>query len=351
MHDDLVQWGGAERVLLGISEIFPEAPIYTSVFDKTNLTLFSKFQRKKIVTSFMQKIPGWKTLYKSLLPLYPIAFEQFDFSNFDLVISQTTRFAKAIITKSETLHICYCHTPPRFLWRYVPDKNPSVLSPYLSFLRVFDRVISSRVDYFISGSVNAQKRIKAAYKKKSYLCRPFVEDIFFQEEKDFDGGYFLIVSRLNKYKKIGLAIDVFNDLKIRLKIVGSGSEINALREKALPNVEIYEDLSDDALVNLYAGCIALVIPGDEDFGITALESQAMGKPVIAFSESGGKEVVVDSITGVLFTRQDKISMKEAILKFSNMKFNKAEIVEQAEKFSKKRFLGELQNIINGIIKE
>src|SRR5438034_601935 len=126
VHDDLVQWGGAERILLGISEIFPDAPIYTSVIDSDNFLIVSQFKDKKIITSFMQKIPGWKYLYKQLLFLYPIAFEQFDFSEFDLVISQTTRFAKSIITKPETLHICYIHTPPRFLWNFSGEESPFI---------------------------------------------------------------------------------------------------------------------------------------------------------------------------------------------------------------------------------
>ncbi len=349
VHDDLVQWGGAERVLLGISEIFKDAPIYTSVFDETNPILISKFGTKKIITSFMQKIPEWKFLYKSLLPLYPMAFEQFDFSNFDLVISQTTRFAKAIITKPQTLHICYCHTPPRFLWKYSLDENPSIIAPYLSFLRVFDQIIDSRVDYFIAGSANAQKRIGSVYKRKSYLCRPFVDDIFFQEKMSFDGRYFLIVSRLNKYKKIDLAVDVFNGLRFKLKIVGSGPEISKLRGRALSNIEIYENLSDDMLVNLYAGCIALIIPGDEDFGITALESQAMGKPVVAFRESGSKEVIIDKITGILFNTISKEALTEAVRRACDMKFDAKEIKTHARNFTKKVFLNEFQNIIKGII--
>src|SRR3989338_5416297 len=152
VHDDLVQWGGAERVLEGLTEIFPNAPIYTSVFNRENNELNKRFGKREIFTSFLQKIPGWRCLYKAMLPLYPIAFEQFDFTNFDLVISQTTRFAKSIITKPGTTHICYCHTPPRFLWNFNGERVPALLSPYLNFLRRFDCVASKRVDIWVAGS-------------------------------------------------------------------------------------------------------------------------------------------------------------------------------------------------------
>src|SRR3989338_5581154 len=163
VHDDLVQWGGAERVLLGISEIYPDAPIYTSVFDRTNSTLLQNFGTKKIIASFLQNIPGWKSLYKTLLPLYPLAFEQFDFSDFDLVISHTTRFAKSIITKPKTKHVCFCHTPPRFLWHFSGLGNMGLGEILMTKLRIYDQVTARRVDYFIAGSENARKRIKKVY--------------------------------------------------------------------------------------------------------------------------------------------------------------------------------------------
>src|SRR3989344_6913921 len=160
VHDDLVQWGGAEKILLGICELFPDAPIYTAVINFDNDLIKENFKDKKIVTSFMQKIPFWKSLYKSLLPIYPIAFEQFNFNKFDLVISHTTRFAKCIITKPETLHVSYCHTPPRFLWHFSGITNYGIGELLMSKLRVYDQIASSRVDQFIAGSENAKKRIK-----------------------------------------------------------------------------------------------------------------------------------------------------------------------------------------------
>ena len=164
VHDDLVQWGGAERVLETLSEIFPEAPIYTSVYDENNEILKKKFGSMNIVTSFIQQIPGWRNFYKPSVFLHPIAFEQFDFSEFDIVISQTTRFAKSIITKPETKHICYCHTPPRFLWGFSGERKLN----FLGFLRNFDKISGKRVDIWVAGSKNAQNRIKEVYASQRY---------------------------------------------------------------------------------------------------------------------------------------------------------------------------------------
>lgn len=337
VHDDLVQWGGAERVLFAISEIYPEASIYTSVLDDKNSNLKKYFGDKKIITSFMQKIPGWRSLYKGLLPLYPIAFEQFDFSDFDLVISSTTRFAKSIITKPGTKHICYCHTPPRFLWNFSRVTTPKIFNSYLSFLRNYDLVSAKRVDNFIAGSKNAAERIENVYQTKALICLPFVDNKFFTDDKAFDGDYFLIISRLNKYKDTEIAIRAFNKNKKSLKIVGVGPEFNNLRKMAGDNIEFLGDVSEDILLLLIQGCKALIITGEEDFGLTSLEAQACGKPVIAYGEGGSKETVKDKITGILFKDQTEESLSYAIDKFSGIKLAKSESVNNAKRFTKDLF--------------
>ena len=166
VHDDLMQWGGAERVLEGICQIYPDAPIFTALYDANHPILYRKFSNKKVVTSSLQKIPGWKGMYRYFLPLYPLAFEQFNFDGFDMVISQTTKFAKFIITKPDTKHICYCHTPPRFLWYFSDSSRFGKLELFLTYQRIFSQIAVSRVDCFISGSVNTQRRIKKVYKKQ-----------------------------------------------------------------------------------------------------------------------------------------------------------------------------------------
>ncbi len=344
VHDDLVQWGGAERVFLNLCEFFPSADIYTSVVDNKNFLIKEKLGDRKVFTSFLQKIPGWRFFYKALLPLYPLAFEQFDFSGYDLVVSHTTRFAKVVITKPETIHICYCHTPPRFLWNFSGENVSYFLSPYLKILRNFDRVASKRVDYWVAGSKNAQNRIKEVYGVDSIICYPPVDDIFFQSEKSFDGDYYLIISRLTSYKKVDVAVKLFNRLNKRLVVVGAGPQANILRASANSNIEFYENISNDLLINLISGSKALIVLAEEDFGLTPIEAQAMGKPVIAYKKGGSLETVIDNKTGLFFTEQNEKSLEGAIEQFDKMVFKKEDLVENAKKFNKDRFKKDILTI-------
>ncbi len=272
VHDDMVQWGGAERMLLAISELFPEAPIYTSVFDKENKLLKKHFAGKKIITSFIQKIPGWRKFYRELFFLYPLAFENFDFSEYDLVISQTTRFAKSVITKPGTKHICYCHTPPRFLWGYSGEKIPKILDPILSLLRIYDVISAKRVNQFLAGSKNAQRRIKKVYHEESEVLYPFVDLERFKGLDIKDGDYYLLISRLNAYKRVDLAVDVFNANGKKLKIIGTGPLYNDLKSKAHSNILFLGNVSEEELLQELAGSKALLVLAEEDFGLTPLEA-------------------------------------------------------------------------------
>ncbi len=318
VHDDLVQWGGAERVLLAISEIYPDAPIFTSVYDKEN-SFLSPFASKKITTSFLQQIPGWRKLYKTLLPFYPFAFEQFDFSGFDLVISHTTRFAKSIITKPQTMHICYCHTPPRFLWHFSGKKNYGLGEILMSKLRLYDHISAHRVDFFLAGSENAKKRIKKVYGADSKVVYPFTDPERFKGVESFDGGYFVVVGRPNYYKRFDLAINVCKNLKVPLKII-DGS------------------FSDPLVVRILAGCRALIIPGIEDFGLISLEAQALGKPVVAYKQGGALETVISGKTGVFFDEQTEDCLEDAFKKLGSRNFNSDDCRQNAEKFSKENFI-------------
>lgn len=327
VHDDLVQWGGAERVLLGLSEIFPDAPIFTSVFDKTNKTLSRNFSSKKVVTSFLQQVPGWKKLYKAMLPFYPIAFEQFNFDGYNLVISNTTRFAKSIITKPETKHICYCHTAPRFLWHLSGEKSYGILETLLTKLRLYDQVSSRRVDYFIAGSNNAAQRIKKFYRYDSKVIYPFIDFQRFREVEPFDGGYFVTIGRPNKYKKFDLVKDVCSKLGVELKIISG-------------------NLSDQMVVSVIAGARALIIAAVEDFGLTSLEAQALGKPVIAFRKGGTLETVVENQTGIFFDDQSIAGLTSAIERFQGVKnWNRDMIIDHAEKFSKENFISSFSQVV------
>lgn len=351
VHDDLVQWGGAERVLAGISEIFPDAPIFTSLFDKNNPDLAKNFRGKKIITSFLQKIPGWKKLYKAFLPFYPIAFEQFDFSKFDLVISQTTRFAKGIITKPKTLHICYCHAPPRFLWD--PEvKNNFLLGPYLSFLEYYDKISYTRVDKFLAGSKNTQTKIKKVYGIDCSVLYPYVDIDRFKNLKSFNGGYFLVIARLNKYKRVDLAVRSCAKLKYPLKIIGVGPELDNLKNLAgqlNAKVDFLGKLPDDMVDEVLRGAKALIICAREDFGITSLEAQALGKAVIAFGEGGVLETILEGKTGFFFKSQTVESLTNVLGNINFDKIDAAVCRSNATFFSKEKFIMNLKKEIENTL--
>ncbi len=326
IHDDLVQWGGAERVLLGLCEIFPDAPIYTSVVDFQNNNLAKNFSNKKIITSFLQKIPGWKQIYKTLLPFYPLAFEQFEFDDFDLVISSTTRFAKSIITKPGTTHFCYCHTPPRFLWHFSGLKNFGIFEVLMTKLRIYDQISSSRVDHFIAGSENARLRIKKIYRREAEVIHPFVDLQRFKDASVFEGGYFVVVGRKNNYKRFDLAKEVCKKKGVELKVIEG-------------------NLNDQMVINILAGCKALIIPGEEDFGIISLEAQALGKPVIAFGAGGALETVIDGKTGILFEHQTTSSLMAALEQLDSKKIDPDDCKRNASQFSKENFIKNIKQLI------
>lgn len=349
VHDDLVQWGGAERVLLAISELFPDAAIFTSVVDYSNSLISQNFKDKKIVTSFIQKIPGWKGLYRPLLPLYPIAFEQFDFSKYDLVISQTTKFAKSVITKPQTKHICYMHTPPRFLWHFSGEEVSSLVSPYLSKLRIYDQISAERVDTFIAGSFNARRRIKKIYKKDSLVLQPFVDLEKYKDLETFEGDYYLIIARLNRYKKVDLAVEGLVKLGKKLIVVGDGPELGELMKIGGGGVEFVGKVSEKVLMQLIAGAKGLIVTAEEDFGLTPLEAQALGKGVIAFGAGGALETVINKETGVFFYQQTVESLMDAVIQFEQLKINPGKCRENSVVFSKKKFQNKLLKIVGGLV--
>lgn len=345
VHDDLIQWGGAEKVLTAITEVFPDAPIFTALADYKNPLIEKNFKDKKIITSFLQKLPFSKKLYKPLMPLYPIAFEQFDFTDFDLVISQTTRFAKSVITKPGTTHICYIHTPPRFLWNFSGEKTKWFLKPLFNWLKRFDKVSAARVDRWISGSDNCKTRVKKIYNADSKTLYPFVDTEKYNPSKSFAGDYYLIISRLNKYKKVDVAVKAFKNNGRNLKIVGVGPEFKRIRNSASSNIEVLGKVSDGLLESLLAGCKGLIITAEEDFGMTSIEAQALGKGVIAYGEGGVLETVVPGKTGNYFTDQNPESLNKALEIFETLKINPQDCYENAKKFSKEKFKERLLELI------
>ncbi len=353
VHDYLVQYGGAERVLEAFCEIWPEAPIYTLIYDPEKV--HHRFDGKTIRTSYLQKIPFSKTHHRLFPPLMMTAIEQFDLDYYDVVLSDSSSFAKNVITGPDTLHICYCHTPIRYGWdgcqSYIQEFNfPSLIKklvPFaMNYIRVWDFYSTFGVDYFIANSKFVANRIAKYYKRKSVVINPPVDvDNFFVSPSEKIKDYFLIVGRMMKYKKMDLAIKAFNQMKLPLKIVGRGVEYKNLRKIAGPTIEFLGRVSDEELRKIYSQAQAFVFPQEEDFGIVAIEALASGRPVIAFRAGDIAENVKDGKSGVLFEKQTVSDIIKAVARFRKMSFEPQKIRQFSLKFSKERFKKEIRKFV------
>ncbi|MDP2632450.1 MAG: glycosyltransferase, partial [Candidatus Curtissbacteria bacterium] len=351
--------GGAESLFATIAEIFPKAPIFTSLVDWSKLP--KSIDPKRVKTSFLQKIPFSKNLYKLLLPFYPLAFETFDFSSYDVVLSSTTRFAKSIITKPNTTHICYTNSTPRFLWEekaqkeYLPFLYIILFKPALLWLKRWDRVSSSRVDVFIANSQNVARRVKKYYDAEAKVIYPFANLDFFKPAQVHNWelkskNYLLVVSRLVKWKKIETAIRAAQNTKSNLKIVGDGPDKGRLQKLAQgqQNIEFLEKVDTNTLRDLYQNCHALVVTQEEDFGIATVEAQACGAPVIAYKRGGQSEIVQDGKTGILYKEQSPGSLSDAITASSEVKWEISACRKNSLRFSKATFVKELKKACQNI---
>ncbi|PJC27959.1 glycosyltransferase family 4 protein [Candidatus Shapirobacteria bacterium CG_4_9_14_0_2_um_filter_39_11] len=352
VYDRVNKIGGAERVLEALHEIFPDAPLYTAVYNPKTAPWAEKFN---VIPSFLNKFPFAKRSHEVYPWLTPLAFESFDFSEFEVVISVTSEAAKGIITKPKTLHICYCLTPTRYLWSGYEDyfKNEVFrffTKPVVSYLRRWDKIAAQRPDVFVAISKNVQQRIKKYYGRDSEVIYPPVDiDKFPISNSQFPiGEYFLIVSRLVPYKKVNIAIQAFNKLGLPLKVVGTGREMGRLKRMAKKNIEFLGQLTDFQLLSYYQRCQAVVFPQEEDFGLVPLEAQACGKPVIAYRAGGALETVIERKTGEFFDKQTPENLEEIVKKFKPEKYKPEDCRQNALKFDikifKKKWKTYLKNI-------
>lgn len=337
VHDFLNQMGGAEHVLKIFREIYPEAPIYTTIYVPS--AVCPSFMTADIRTSFMQKLPMIKKHARRYLPLYQYAIELFDLSEFDVVLSSSSSFAKGVITPPHTCHICYCYTPMRFVWNYHTyiEQEPfsrltKICLPYIIHrLRRWDEITANRVDYYIAISEEVRRRIRKYYRRDAVIIHPPVDTSKFEVSTQ-DDGYFLILSRLLPYKRIDIAIQAFNELKLPLKIVGSGRDMGRLQKMAGPTIEFLGRLCDSDMHECLARCRALVFPGLEDFGLAPVEAMSCGKPVIAYAGGGALETVVEGETGLFFYEQTPEAVKNAVEQFDADRFDPYKIRQHAEQF-------------------
>lgn len=356
VHDYLVQYGGAERVLECFTELFPYAPIYTIVYDKR--AMHGKFQDKDIRTSFLQKFYLARTRHRLFPMLMPIAIEQFDFSKYDVVLSDSSSFSKGIVTRPETLHICYMHTPMRYAWddcqKYTQDFSlPGLIKRFvplaMNYVRLWDRVSAERVDRFVANSNFVAARIKKYYHKEAIVIHPpvAINDFSINMEK---GSYFLMVGRLIAYKRHDIAIAAFNKLGLPLKIIGRGPEMRRLKRMAKANIEFLGRVDDQELAKYYAGCRAFIFPQEEDFGIVAIEAMASGKPIIAYRGGDIVEHMEEGRMGIFFDKQTPEDIIEAIRKFKDSDYDPTYIRQKSQIFDREGFKAKIKQYIEEELK-
>lgn len=354
VHDYLNQAGGAERVVAMLHVMFPEAPIFTTIVDPE--TLWPALRDADIRPSWMQRLPGIPRHFRAYLPLYGKAIESFDLSEYDLVISSSSAFAKAAITRPDAVHICYCHTPMRFGWdysRYVERAGYKALTRALLTLviqrvRAWDLRTAVRPDLYVANSAVTAQRILRLYGRTSEIVFPPVDVSQYAPEPAHE-GFYLVVSRLNPYKRVDLAIRALNGSGRPLVIVGDGPARHVLELLADRNVRFLGRVPDSDVARAYARCRALILPGEEDFGITPLEANASGRPVVAFKGGGAVHTVVDGQTGVFFADQTPEALRDAIARCERTSWNTQTLRAHAEAFSPDVFVGRFRRLVDRMI--
>ncbi|MCS6888944.1 MAG: glycosyltransferase [Chloroflexus sp.] len=350
VHDYLNQYGGAERVLEALHELFPAAPVYTSIFDPATMPV--TYQQWDIRTSFMQRLPAWRTQFRRYVALYPTAFERFDLSNYDLIISSSSAFAKGVIPRPGALHICYCHTPMRFAWRtgdYVAREQingfQAKLLPFLlNYLRIWDTVSANRVDLFVANSHEVAGRIARYYRRPAIVIPPPVDLPPYEPRPPAE--FYLAGGRLIPYKRLELVIEAFNRLRLPLKIFGDGRDRSRLERMAGPNIEFLGWVDEATRLDLFARCRAFIFPGEEDFGITPLEVLAVGRPVIAYAAGGALETLIEGVTGRFFYQPTAAALAAAVALSRTDPVDSLALRRHAERFSRERFLAAMRAFID-----
>ncbi len=349
VHDWLNQQGGAENVLEALVALYPEAPVYTSIYAPDKMP--PSYRQWDIRTTWMNTLPGIHNHHQPYLMLYHTAFQALDLSTYDVVITNKSGFCHGVGI-GPALHVCYCLAPTRYVWQFeqymqrerFPEISHVMIKAAIAMLRKWDYTAAQRVDHFVAISTDIQQRISQFYDRDSTIIFPPVETSRFMSSADHD-DYFLVVSRLIPYKRIDLAVKACSELGIPLKVAGSGRDRKRLESLAGSTVEFLGRVPDEALPALYARCKGFIFPGLEDFGIAPVEAQAAGRPVVAFRGGGALDTVIDGETGVFFDEQSAESLKQAVVRFNQQTFNSASCVTNAARFSKETFDEQLTSFV------
>ena len=358
VHYWLVGMRGGEKVLEEMCRLYPQAVIFTHVFDAARTSELIK--RHDIRTTFIDGLPFAKRMYQRYLPLMPMALEELDLTGFDLVLSSEAGPAKGVITHPDSLHICYCHSPMRYLWDQYPVYRSNagrltrlVMSLTMPWLRGWDAASAARVDRFVANSSFVARRIGKSWRREAAVIFPPVDLDAFAVEPEPSRDFYLVAGQLVPYKRLDLAVEACTRLGRRLVVVGTGSEAARLRAIAGPTVEFRGWTADDELRRLYGNCRALLFPGEEDFGIVPLEAMASGRPVIAFASGGALDTVVEGETGCFFARQTADDLAGAIRRFERDEacFDPAAIRAHAQGFGREVFRARLKSFVDQSLAE
>lgn len=351
IHYWLVNWRGGEKVVEALLELYPNADIFTHVYDE--LMTEGNLKDRNIYTTFISKLPFAKKYYQKYLPLMPLALEQLDLREYDLVISSESGPAKGVITSPEALHVCYCHTPMRYVWDVYPDYIKSsgrftrwLMRPLIHYLKIWDRLSADRVDYFVANSEFVAKRINKFYRRESDVIYPPVKLEEFTPTQEKTDVY-LFLGQLTPYKRADLVVDAFVENGKKLVVIGDGEQYADLKTKECENIKVLGRMPWEECKRYLHESKALIFPGVEDFGMVPIESMACGTPVLAYAKGGALETVLDGNTGFLFHEQSIQSLNSCISKFEKSEANldKSEIRLHAEKFSKQIFMTKFESFV------
>ena len=351
-HEWLTVPGGSEKVVMALLDLFPQAEIFTSIYDPRPWP--PQITERPVHTSFLDRVPRAQRIYPKLLPLMNRAFESFDLSGFDLVLSSNHSCAKNVLAPPGALHVCYCHTPmrhawePRFLEGEVGRVPPALLHPLLARLRRQDRAAAARPDYFVANSRHVAARIAKYYGRDAHVIHPPVDVKPLLATPRAESDYYLFLGRVIPYKRADIAVAACEQLGRRLIVAGDGRAAGPLREVAGSHTEFRGHVSDEELRELLAGARALLFPGEEDFGIVPVEAQAAGTPVIAYGVGGATESVLHGETGILFSEQSAAGLARAIEEFESSALDETRIRDNAKRFGPERFAEEFSAFLDEV---
>jgi glycosyltransferase involved in cell wall biosynthesis len=355
IHYWFVGMRGGEKVIEALCEMYPQADIFTHVYVPEMVS--DRIRQHRVIPTFINALPRAAKMYKTYLPLMPLALEQLDLRGYDLIISSESGPSKGIIPPADALHVCYCHTPMRYIWNMYHDYRSGagrltrLLMPPLShYLRMWDVTSAARVDSFVANSTTVARRIHRYYGADATVIHPPVDTSAFAIAAPAElGDYYLMAGELVSYKRPELAVRAFNDMKLKLVVIGGGEMLDELRRIAGPTVTIMGSQPFDVLKQHYARCRALIFPGEEDFGMVPVEAMASGRPVIAFGRGGATETVAEGISGIFFTEQTAEAISAAVRRLAALEIDSSKIAAHASQFGREQFLRKMRTHIDELM--